>query len=547
MALIDLGRISDSATGFSHLPASKQIFILLAVSISVALGAYVAFWTQNPNLIPLYAHLDSKEVHQVLDSLQKNNIEHKFDNKSGILVPMSKVHEIRMKLASEGLPKGSGYGYELLDQAQSFGTSQFMENIRYRRSLEGELSKTIGSLDVVRVARVHLGLPRQSSFLKRNTASSASVMLDLVGGQEISTGQVMGIVHLVSSSVAGLKREDITVVDQRGNLLTSNNSSAVAQAAMEELGYAKQKEHELSRKIQDILSPLYGVNAVKAQVAIQFDFTKMDITRENFDRNNPSIRSESVVMEQKNSDAMPAGVPGALSNQPPSIAEAPEVVEEVVAEGEEMQQQGNMNYRNHATRNYELNKTITYEKHSAGKILKLSVAVVINDKVRYGDSGEPSYTPLSEDELSKAESLVKDAVGFNAERGDTVSVVNSQFAAYPPITNQAASPFSDPMQLIQEPWVISIIKQVLGGLFLLFLVFTVLKPMMKVLINLKPVDGSENEQAEDKKESEEVSTLELPSSDVTSKARIEHVKKIAHEDSKKAAQVVMNWVGAEDE
>ena len=553
MALVDVNRLSVAGGSFGRLPITKQLTVLIAVAMSVALGVFVVLWARTPNMAPLYAKLDGADASKVIEVLQKNDVQYKYDpGNGGLLVPVHDIHNIRMKLAAQGLPNGTGVGYEILDKPQGFNTSQFMENIRYRRGLEGELAKTISSLKFVRESRVHLGLPKQASFLRKNTASSASVMVELYGGHQLDKTQVDGIVHLVASSVPELKRENITVVDQHGNLLTSNSNNLAFSSAMEEMNYTRQKEQELARKIHELLSPIYGSNGVRAEVTADLDFTFTEKTLENFDNAKPTVRSEAVVREQRTNDSIAMGIPGALYNQPPSLIGAPEKKQAANQAGDEEggSSKETVNYRDQATRNYEVDKTITHEKKSIGKLNKLSVAVVINDRTQYDASGNETRTPLAPEELTKVKTLVKDAIGFNDERGDKVTVINSSFAVPPPIVPKDAA--NDLNSMLQQPWFIPAVKQLLGGIFVLFILFAIIKPIVRSLSELKLTENKNFDEQENVLSSKDVlsqskAKLNLLPSDMETHEKVEQVKQIAHDDSRRAAQVVMNWVGREDE
>lgn len=549
MALVNVDKLAVAGGSFGRLPISKQLTVLFAISFSVALGVFVVLWSRAPNMVPLYAKLEATEVAKVIEVLQKNAIKHKFDPSVGILVPTNEVHQVRMKLAAQGLPKSSSSGYDLLDKPQGFNTSQFMESVRYRRGLEGELAKTISSLEFIREARVHLGLPKQTSFLRKQVISSASIMIDLYPGHQLDKSQVEGIVYLVASSVPELKRENITVVDQHGNLLTNNSRSALY-GAIEEMNYTKQKEQELARKIQELLAPIYGSNGVRAEVTAEIDFTFTEKTLENFNNAKPIIRSEAVVREQKSTDSMAMGIPGALSNQPPSLLGAPEksaTATKMDNADEENQYKEPINFRDQATRNYEVDKTITHEKRALGKLIKLSVAVVVNDRVQYNSNGTETRTPLTTEELTKIEVLIKDAIGFNAERGDKVTVINSAFAVPPPIITQQSSKSLE--HIMQQPWVIALLKQGLGGILILFILLAVIKPMIKSLAEMKVTDGKvDNLEVQDLLPGQAtIANNKALFNDSATQGKVEQVKQITHEDSKRAAQVVMNWVGREDE
>jgi len=539
MAILSTGEITGAAGAFSVMSFKRQVLVLIMLASSIAAGVYVALWARTPNLVPLYAHLEPAESQQVLDVLEKSDFYYRFSAKTGILVKMQELHEARMKLASMGLPRNNnGMGYELLDKSQGFGTSQFMENVRYRRSIEGELSKTITALDAVQNARVHLGLPRQTSFLKRNNVSSASVMVDLYGGKELSSDQVMGIVYLVSSSVSGLNRTDITVVDQTGKMLSSNQSIAHMSAAVEESNYTNKKEKEYSRKIHELLEPILGRNSVRAEVSAIYDFTQSEETSETYENDKPKLRSEATTLEQQ-SNEFPQGVPGALSNQPPNVAQAPQEIGEATDKTTNKSHNSGQ-YRDVKTKNYELDRKVQHVQKSSGALQKLSVAVLLNDKITgYSPEGVPTRIALTDEELEKIEGLVKEAIGYNAERGDKVRVVNSSFAAEPPPPPPIPGIFDDPSQIFSKPWFLPLLKHIAGALTVIFLIYGVLKPMFKFLVETQPSEKEDEDEAP--------AGLNLPAPDLLTQQRIDHAKKLAHEDSKRSAQVIMNWVGAQDD
>lgn len=547
MALVNAEKLDSTAFGFSELSLGKQITILVGIAASIAIGFMVVLWSKKPDYVPLYANLDPREASQIIDALQKHSIPNKYEAANGgVMVPVGQVDEVRMKLAAEGLPRGGSLGFELLDKPQGFGTSQFMESIRYRRGLEGELARTIGSLDAIRAARVHLGIPKETSFLKKRMPATASVMLDLNTGHELDRHQVDGIVHLVASSVPGLTKESVSIVDQRGALLTGGNRNSET-VSMEQFNYSRQLESVYARRIENLLTPILGMDSVRAQVTAELDFTTIEKTEQNFDNEKPSVRSETTLSEQKLSSLDTGGVPGALSNQPPSVIGAPEQAtsaeEESTAQPKIEENGGPVNKRNQSTRNFELDKSITHVKQSTGKLIKLSVAVVVNDKVSYDAKGKPTFTPLTEQEIDNIKILVKDAIGYNEERGDTVSVINSTFAQPPPVAEPP------PLGILEQPWLIPVIKQVLAGLLVLIIIFSVIRPMMKNLSEFKPVlpVAPEPNVEELAKEAEKKAQLALPEPDMASKQRIEHVKQIAHEDAATTAQVVMGWVGKEED
>jgi len=538
MALVDSKQISMAAGGFTALPFGRQLGLLFGLAASIALGVYVVLWSQSPEFIPLYASLDPKDTAQVMEALQKNNIAHKYDMAGGgVLVPSGAVDEVRMKLAAQGLPRSANMGFELLDEPQGFGSSQFMESVRYRRSLEGELSRTISSLEGVRNVRVHLGLPKESAFLKRQNVASASVMVELFGGRELDSTQVLGIVNIVSSSVPGLNKEAVTVVDQRGRLLTQNSTTPLA-AALDQFNYTRQLEAVYSKRIQELLRPILGDNNVRAEVTADLDFTMSEEMEEKFNPKTTALRSESTINENRALANEAVGIPGALSNQPPALASAPEVNAKT---GDSKNDVSGHNSRNQSTRNFEVDKTVMHVKKDVGKLKRLSVAVVVADKTTFDAKGQETKTPWTEQEIERIKGLVKDSIGYSAERGDTVNVVNTPFAQVAPL-----QPL-DPIKFYQQAWFPSVLKQGLAGLFVLLVLFLVLKPILNILAAFKPTYPMKNDDDESILDNVSRKTQKSLSHASGSENQIEQVKQLAQEDPKKVAQVVMNWVGKEDE
>ncbi|MBT6208025.1 MAG: flagellar M-ring protein FliF, partial [Francisellaceae bacterium] len=506
MAIIDAEQISKAAQGFSRLSIVQQLTVLIGISLSIALGVSVALWSSKPNLVPMYAQLDPSDTAQVIDVLQKSDIDYEYSQGNGtVLVPANMVYELRMKLAAQGLPKSSTGGYELLDKPQGFGTSQYMESIKVRRSMEGELAKTITGLESVRNARVHLGMAKQSSFIRKSSVSSAAVMVELIPGYILDRGQVMGIVNLVSASVPGLDKNSVSVVDQRGNLLTGAKAENGA-VATEQLDYVKQRESELSHKILKLLEPIYGKNAVMASVNADLDFTYNEITSENYEHDNPAVRKESTAQEGGGRSGQSGGVPGALSNSPPKAATTSSGSSQDTNEDFSEQSEPSGNYRIQTNRQYEVDRSIKYTKQMTGKVLRVTTAVVINDKVSYDQNANPTFTPIDPDEISRIESLVKDAVGFNAERGDTISVINSSFAKQPPMIEDPN--LQTPMY--KQDWFTTLVKQILSGVLIIIIMLSFIKPLINGIINSKKNDINE---MNSKNSSSQGNSLELEDKD----------------------------------
>lgn len=526
----------------------RQIVFLFAIAASVAVGVYVVLWSQKPNYSLLYGSLSDQDAAAVIESLQKSNIDYHVDQSSGaVMVASAKLHEARMKLATEGLPKSANTGFAMLNEEQKLGTSQFIEKARYQHALEKELAMSITKVSSVRAARVHLAMPKDSVFLRNRKSASASVLLDLYPGHRLEAGQVGAIANLVASSVPGLELANVSVIDQYGRLMTHNQSSAELALSASQFQYVKQVENSYIKRIEDILIPLLGQDGVKAQVTAELDFTSTEQTRESYNPDLPALRSEQLEEDSRTSGRFAGGVPGALSNQPTAKATAPEIVEPV-AEGEENTSNntgGSMQRR--STRNYELDKTISHTRLPTGSLLRLSVAVVIDYKKVVDNKGAVDRVEHSPEELEQITGLVKEAIGFNAIRGDRVNVMNAKFTL-----PEAIEPLPE-LPIWQQAWVWDIAKQVVGGLFVLFIVFGILKPAIKNMMNkeitlhqtaLADQGGVAGQlaNAEQQEELKEVKALEAaPEFDKS----IHNVKEMVNTDPKLAAQVVRNWVGEE--
>ena len=466
MALINTGNIALQSQGFNALPFLRQIGLMVGLAASVAIGVWVVGWSQQPSYRALYGSLSETDTAAVSSELSKSNIPYKVSDANGsIMVPVSDLHNARLKLAAVGLPNSSHSGYEILDKEQGFGTSQFMETARYQRAIEGELSRTIGAMNNVQTARVHLATPKQSAFLRNRKKTTAAVFVHLHPGQQIQEGQAGAIAHLVASSVPNLNIENVTVVDQRGRLLSRSGAQDM-QMNSTQFDYRRKVESHYMQRIEDILTPILGLGSVKAQVVADLDFTFREETAETYNPENSAIRSE-VVSEDEVRDGSNevGGVPGALSNQPPVSA---------IGGSDETSR---LNFSRRSTRNFELDHTISRTRQATGTVQKLSAAVVLNDRQTIGEEGETISTPLSEEEVLRFTVLVKEAIGFNEERGDKISVINASFNVPEALVELEGPP------VWEQAWFASTLKQVAAGIGVLILIFGVLKPILKDLVN----------------------------------------------------------------
>jgi flagellar M-ring protein FliF len=512
-------------------------------------------WTQGEDYRPLYGSLDRLDSSEVVDILEANDITFKIDGASGaLLVAEQDVHTARLKLAEAGLPGDKSVGFELLDQEQPLGTSQFMEGARYRRSLEGELARTVTSIHAVRSARVHLAIPKRSVFVRAPRRPSASVFVELFPGRGIKPKQVKAIANLVASSIPELTLENITVVDQKGNLLTTGDEDEEMLMAGKQRDYTRKIESDISSRINSILNPVVGAGRYKAEVSADVDFTEVEQAEEIFNPDLPAIRSEQTLEEARVGQGGAAGIPGALTNQELANGAAPEVADpnNPAAAGA-----GSQNSRKQATRNFELDRTVSYTKHQLGKVRRLSVAVVVDDRVSIdAESGDEVRAPWSDNDLERLAILVRDAVGFSAARGDSVNVLNSPFVDREDfvVTEQP---------LWEKPWFLSLAKQLVGLLIIVALVLGLLRPVLKSLTSTG-VKTKEDEKAKEVAAlqssgldsfeglSDETVTLTggdalaLPSPEESYDQQLNAIKGLVAEDPGRVAQVIKRWVN-EDE
>jgi flagellar M-ring protein FliF len=465
---------NDFIEGLANMNVLRQLGVMLGLAAAIALAVGAVLWFQEADYRPLYGSLDRLDSSEVLKTLDTYGIAHKVDPNSGaLLVDAKKIHEARLKLAEIGIPNDRSQGFELLTQEQPLGTSQFMENARYLRSLEGELARTIGSIHSVRAARVHLAIPKRTVFLRDQQRTSASVFLELFPGRSVSPEQVRGVTNLVASSIPELKVEDVTVVDQKGHLLSGvlKEDPEVA-AANRQLDYARKLEETLSRRIASILEPLVGPGKYRAEVAADVDFTQMEQTDELFNPELPAVRSEQTSVETRSGTEGVAGIPGALSNQPPETGAAPAVAgpgagAAVVEDSARSRRQ--------VMRNYELDRTISHTRHQVGRLRRLSVAVLVDDLQQPGADGKTMETiPWPQEELDRLTVLVRDAVGFDAARGDSVNVINSRF-----LPQEKIDFVPEEVPLWQQPWVLQWAKPVLSFLVVMAVLFGVVRPVIK--------------------------------------------------------------------
>ncbi|MDS0786936.1 flagellar basal-body MS-ring/collar protein FliF [Proteus vulgaris] len=434
----------------NRIKADPKIPLIIAGSAAIAIFVAAFLWLQSPDYKVLYSNLSDKDGGEIVTQLTQMNVPYRLSqNGAAIMVPDNQVHELRLKLAQAGLPKGGAAGFELLDK-EKFGISQFSEQINYQRALEGELARTIETLGPVQNARVHLALPKPSLFVREQKSPSASVTVGLLQGRALDEGQINAIVHIVASSVAGMPDSSVTIVDQSGKLLTQPDAMG-RDLNSTQLKYVQELENRYQQRIETLLSPIVGRGNVHAQVTAQVDFSHTEETAEEYKPNQPpnqaAVRSKQLSQSEQNGGMLAGGVPGALSNQPVAPPQAP-IEAPKAQEGEKTDEANttgtnrtltrnpNSNSRLDETTNYEVDRRIRHIKRPVGNVERLSVAVIVNyktieDTKEAAEGEEPvvetKQIPLTDEQIQQIEGLVREAMGYSQERGDSLSVVNSQF------------------------------------------------------------------------------------------------------------------------
>jgi len=511
----------------------------------------VFFWSQKPDYTPLYTGLDPKATAEATDMLRAAKIPFKLDQATGALsVPEENLHDARLKLAASGLTDTGGrLGFELMERDPGFGVSQFVENARYQHALETELVRTISTLRPVRDARVHLAIPKPSAFTRQREVASASVVLDLRTGTTLERNQVDAIVHLVSSSIPDLSPERVTVVDQSGRMLTVTDPNSEAALNAAQFERVRKLETSYNQRIRELLEPLTGPGRVNAEVAVDMDFSVSEEARETFNNDPAKIRSEQISQNTVTKPG-PEGIPGATSNTPPGPAAAADANPNAPVET-----------ASSATRNFEMDRTLQHTRQPGGRVRRVTVAVLVDHLPRTGTDGKVTMVPLEAATLSRVESLVREAVGFDAARGDSVSVMNAPFVREADAAAEQVPFWQHPV--LHNPMVRDIARWTLGALVVLALLFGVLRPAIRQIIQPKALprpappsaeltlldDGDEDGQMIAALQDEKLHLAAQPRQALPSDAyedRLRHAREAVKHDSKQVAQVVKDWVGSDE-
>lgn len=569
-ALVAKSNAHPAMKGLAELTIGRQLGLMLGLALSVAIGVAIVLWSQAPSYGRLFSEIGEKDVTEILEVLDTQGIKYKVETGSGaIMVPIDDVNETKLKLAALGLPKSNSLGYELLDKDQGFGSSKSVEMVRFQRALEGEIAQTIMAIQSVKAARVLLAIPVQSVFVRDRKKPSASVIVSLYQGRSLDKGQIESIIHLVASSVPQLEAEQVTVVDQKGRLLNSNDSSSVSYLTSKQFEYKKNIEEHLMARIANILSPLVGDivgDGMRVQISADVDFTETDKTQELFNPQSSVLRSEQTSEEQS---TLPAtqGVPGALSNQPTPAGVAPETTPTPGSVPDSKTPAAPGSSAKNATRNFELDKTITHTRLATGLLRRLSVAVVVDDRHIVQADRKIKTQPYTPEDINRFSDLVKQAVGFDSARGDQITVTNVAFKT--PEEFEALPEIS----VFEQGWFLDLMKQAAAVLAVLFLLFGVLRPTMHSLAGRekeeKKADALAEEQAKTAATGDVVSynykqegipiaapALQQASADLPThmedlllidvphgyEKRLEYLQRVVDNDPKLVAQVIKRWV-----
>nr|WP_315466852.1 flagellar basal-body MS-ring/collar protein FliF [uncultured Undibacterium sp.] len=558
--------VAPGLSGILQTPGMRTILLSIGAAITIAVMVGVWMWSQAPDYRVLFSNFNDRDGGAIVASLQQLNIPYKYsEGGSAILVPSNQVHDARLKLASQGLPKGGNVGFELMEN-QKLGISHFLEQVNFQRALEGELARSIQAVSAVQTARVHLAIPKASVFVREQQKPTASVLLNLYPSRVLDQQQVSAILHLVASSIPELQAKNVTIVDQNGNLL-SDTSKQVANNNLDpsQLKYVQEFQQGIVKKIESIISPIVGIQNVRAEATADIDFSRSEQAAETYRPNSPpeasSIRSQQT-SEIYGKPAAPSGTPGALSNQPPTPATAP------ITGGTPPAANGQANAasatgltQKDSTMNFEVDKTIRYTQQAMGGLKRLSVAVVVNYKTEIDKSGKTITRALTEIEKTQITDLAREAMGFSKERGDSLNVVNSPFAPPEKIIAEEIPLWkqADVLQAAKE-----IGKYLIGGLLLLYLFFAYLKPTLNKLTGkdeeklkkekeLKRQEEEEEEEAKRQAEEEEAAVVNINTEAEeqgkqqmsTYETNLEMAKQLAASDPKIVANVIKSWVSNE--
>ena len=529
-------------------PSLKPLALLIGIAAAVAAGVVIVLWSKEPTYSLLYGNLGQQDAAQIAQALDTNNIPYKIDGGT-ITVPADRVHDARLKLAAQGLPEGDG-GFAVMSKEPGFGVSQFMEGARYQHALETELARTISNLQPVEGARVHLALPRQSAFVRDRRPPSASVFLQMKPGRRLESEQVTAIVNLVASSIPELEADQVTVVDQQGRLLSAPEGNDEMAAREKQLEIARGMEERYTQRVEQLLAPLVGPGRVRAQVVADVELSTTEEAREQYRPESQIVRSEQTAEETSRNGSGPQGVPGALTNQPPApgVALPPGVAAGAQAANANANAQQPTtpapapdNTSKQSTRNYEIDRTVAYTRQPAGRLKRLTVAVLVDNLRTTDDDGNVTETALTPEQLENMTKLVKDAVGFDQARGDSVNVVNASFKG----ELKPEDVQEDVIPLWERPLVRDIAKLLAGLIVLLVLVLMVLRPLIRGLL-AQPRIAFTPAAALPGEPGSSLPAGRGAAGQLDYDGQVSQARSMVTQDAARVAQVVKTWVGDDE-
>lgn len=499
---------------FVGLPPARRLAILGVGVASVLLVLGLAWWVQRPLYRPLFTNLSEDDAGRIVQALRDEKVEYQIDDGGrAILVPAERLYELRLALASRGLPEGGGVGFELFDR-QTLGQTDFLQHLNYQRALQGELARTISELGGVESARVHLALPERSLFVSQDRRPSASVVVKLAPGRALSRAQIDGIVNLVAASVEGMDPDGVTVVDEAGRMLTPDRGEGLDDGAASgtALDYQRAMERGTEERVESLLGAIVGRGAVVARVAAKLDFARAERTEERFDPDGAVLKQEQQRREETNGAPAPGGVPGTQSN----------LTNEVVATNEPS---GPTTERREQSVTYEISKMVSRTIAPVGALERLSVAVVV-DGTYTEENGTRTFQPRSQEELDRFTELVKSAVGFNEERGDQIQVISAPFQEAPEATGSGV------LSTVGR-WTPVVLTRLLGVAFVAFALLYVVRPLLLALAVRRDSPAA----------------MALRGGDVTAAmaALTQENLQLTQQNPERAAQLVREWLQEDQE
>lgn len=530
-----MDNVIDAVKTIFNFDIVRRLFFLAGIAASVAVGVNLYQWIQEPVYRPLPYSVSDQNLSTIVETLEKANIAYKINDSNGsISVPVDDVNTAKLKLSAAGVAKEEGFNYSYLNDQSKLGTSQFIENTRYLRALESDLARTIRAIQGISSAKVHIAIPQNNIFADENSKTTASVIINITPGYEEDKEKIRAIIQLVAASVPELDPSNVAITDQYGHYL----SSIISQDSIlnqEQLTYQKSIQQYYENRIKMLITPITGANKTSINVNANIDFTRMETAEEQYDPDKKSVRSEQSISETNGTGGAASGVPGALSNQPPT-GQSPSSGGSGDGSQQGAQGQGSGssspgNSRNESTKNYEVSKAMKYVRNTTPVIKNISVAIVLDDESLYDEATKKTtQKPLSKEKIGKITELVKSTIGFNQERGDRVTVINSGF-----IPNKIED--IPPTPLWQQPWFWEWIKRIVGiitGFIFLVILYKKISP------ELRP-----NQNKQQTAKSPEMPNDAIPVTAEMIRLKNEQInilKELASKDPNKVASIIKKWV-----